>query len=105
MGTEYRTKKEFEPGNGYTKQDWDAVDSPELTDDELARMKPGKEILPSSFFEGVCESRRRPGRPKMDKSLVPVTLRLEPDVLDAFKASGTDWRVRMNEALRKAAGL
>jgi uncharacterized protein (DUF4415 family) len=105
MGTEYRTKKEFEPGNGYTKQDWDAVDSPELTDDELARMKPAKEILPSSFFEGVCESRRRPGRPKMDKSLVPVTLRLEPDVLDAFKASGTDWRARMNEALRKAAGL
>jgi uncharacterized protein (DUF4415 family) len=26
-------------------------------------------------------------------------------VLEAFKASGEDWRVRMNEALRKAAGL
>jgi hypothetical protein len=22
MGTEYRTKIEFEPGNGYTKEDW-----------------------------------------------------------------------------------
>jgi uncharacterized protein (DUF4415 family) len=92
VGTEYRTKKEFEPGNGYTKQDWDAVDSPELTDDELARMKPAKDVLRSSFFEGVAEARRRRGRPKVEKPLVPVTLRVEPDALDAFKASGADWR-------------
>ena len=105
MGTEYRTKKEFEPGNGYTKEDWDIVDSPGLTDDELARMKPAKDVLPSSFFQGLAEARRGRGRPKVEKPLVPVTLRVEPDVLEAFKASGEDWRVRMNEALRKAAGL
>ncbi|WP_455272917.1 BrnA antitoxin family protein [Rhizobium herbae] len=105
MGTEYQTKKVFEPGNGYTKQDWDAVDSPEITDAELARMKPAKDVLPSSFFEGLAEARRGRGRPKLEKALVPVTLRVEPDVLNAFKASGADWRVRMNEALRKAAGL
>jgi uncharacterized protein (DUF4415 family) len=105
MATEYRTKKEFEPGNGYTKKDWDTVDSPEITDDELARMKPAKDVLPSSFFKGLAAARRGPGRPKVERPLVPVTLRVEPDVLRAFKAAGEDWRVRMNEALRKAAGL
>lgn len=105
MGSEYKPKKKFEPGNSYTKEDWDAVDSPELTDDEIARMKPAKDILPLSFFESIAEARRGRGRPKVEKPLVPVTLRVEPDVLNAFKASGTDWRMRMNDALRKAAGL
>ncbi|CAN7632538.1 BrnA antitoxin family protein [Pararhizobium sp. LjRoot255] len=67
-------------------------------------MKPAKDVLPSSFFQGLAEARRGRGRPKVEKPLVPVTLRVEPDVLEAFKATGEDWRVRMNEALRKAAG-
>jgi hypothetical protein len=28
--------KELVPGGGYTKDDWDAVDSPPLTDEQLA---------------------------------------------------------------------
>jgi uncharacterized protein (DUF4415 family) len=105
MGTEYPTKKEFEPGNGYSKEDWDAVDSPELTDEEMANMRPAKDILPASFFKGLTEARKSRGRPKVEKPLVPVTLRLEPDVLEAFKATGKDWRGKMNAALRKAAGI
>ena len=35
-----KLKTEFEPGRGYTKEDWDAVDSPPLTDAELAQMRP-----------------------------------------------------------------
>ena len=35
-----RTK--FEPGRGYTKEDWDAVDSPELTDEVLASLRPAR---------------------------------------------------------------
>ncbi|PDV89929.1 hypothetical protein CO652_00450 [Rhizobium sp. H4] len=37
---------EFHPGRGYTKEDWDAVDSPELTDEELAKARPFREVFP-----------------------------------------------------------
>ena len=45
------------------------------------------------------------GRPRIEAPKVAVTLRLDPDVLDRFKASDKDWRSRMAEELPKAAGL
>jgi uncharacterized protein (DUF4415 family) len=33
-----------------------------------------------------------------------VTLRIDQDVLDHFRAGGPGWQDRINEALRKAAG-
>ncbi|MCQ0970676.1 BrnA antitoxin family protein [Paracoccus sp. TK19116] len=32
-------------------------------------------------------------------------MRLDPEVIDRFKADGPGWQSRMNDALRKAAGL
>ncbi|MGN6685716.1 MAG: BrnA antitoxin family protein, partial [Devosia sp.] len=34
-----------------------------------------------------------------------ISLRVDADVLDKFKADGPGWQSRMNDALRKAAGL
>jgi len=34
-----------------------------------------------------------------------VTLRLDPDVLDRFRADGPGWQGRINAALRKAVEL
>ena len=34
-----------------------------------------------------------------------LTLRLDPDVIEHFKATGEGWQTRINEALRKAAGI
>jgi uncharacterized protein (DUF4415 family) len=45
------------------------------------------------------------GRPKSDNPKVAQTLRLDPDVIAFFKGGGTGWQTRMNDALRKAAGL
>jgi len=45
------------------------------------------------------------GRPKAEVTKVSTTIRLDPDVIDAFKANGAGWQGRINEALRKAAGL
>jgi uncharacterized protein (DUF4415 family) len=47
----------------------------------------------------------RRGRPKSDNPKQPVSLRLDRDVLDWFKRKGTGWQSRINEELRKAAGL
>jgi uncharacterized protein (DUF4415 family) len=32
-------------------------------------------------------------------------LRLDPDIIAAFRAGGPGWQSRINDALRKAAGL
>lgn len=45
------------------------------------------------------------GRPKADVTKVSTTIRLDPDVIEAFKAQGAGWQSRINDALRKAAGL
>ncbi len=47
----------------------------------------------------------RRGRPKAKVTKISTTLRLDPDVLAAFRASGPGWQSRINAALRKAAGL
>jgi uncharacterized protein (DUF4415 family) len=45
------------------------------------------------------------GRPKADVTKVSTTIRLDPDVIAAFRAEGSGWQSRINDALRKAAGL
>ncbi len=47
----------------------------------------------------------RRGRPRSENSKQAVSLRLDIDVLEWFKQSGTGWQTRMNDALRKVAGL
>jgi uncharacterized protein (DUF4415 family) len=43
---------------------------------------------------------KRRGRPALGK--VVVTIRLDPDVIAKFKATGPGWHARINEALKKA---
>lgn len=97
--------KTFQPGQGYTKDDWDAVDFPELSEAELADMRPAKEVLPPAFFEAMEEHRKSRGRPSLSHPKKQITLRLDEDVIARFRQSGKGWQGRMNEALRKAAGL
>lgn len=45
---------------------------------------------------------RRRGRPAIEQPKVPVTMRVDADVLAAIKATGTGWQTRVNELLREA---
>jgi len=74
-------------------------DNPELTDDEIARLRPFAEVLPA-LAESIKRGR---GRPKLDETLEPVTLRLDRAVVEHFRAQGADWRKRMARVLAKAA--
>ncbi|AWC23007.1 hypothetical protein CO731_02475 [Aminobacter sp. MSH1] len=49
--------------------------------------------------------RRKIGRPPSLHKKQSILLRLDPDVVARFKADGEGWQTRMNDALRKAAGL
>jgi uncharacterized protein (DUF4415 family) len=91
--------KTFEPGHGFTKEDWDAVDSPELTDEELAEMRPAKEVLPKEFYESFVKHYRGPQKaPKK----VAISIRLSADVIEKYRATGRGWQGRIDEDLRKA---
>ena len=45
------------------------------------------------------------GRPKSAHPKQAISLRVDADVLERFKAEGPGWQSRMNEVLRKAVGL
>jgi uncharacterized protein (DUF4415 family) len=45
----------------------------------------------------------RRGRPPAEKRKVSTTIRLDADVVEAFKATGPGWQTRINDTLRKAA--
>jgi uncharacterized protein (DUF4415 family) len=52
--------------------------------------------------EVAGRGKRGPGRPAgSNKS--PVNLRLDQDVINAYKSKGAGWQTRMNEALRDYA--
>ncbi len=48
---------------------------------------------------------RAPGRPKKAAPKEAVNIRLDPDVVAHFRATGPGWQSRINQALREAAGL
>jgi uncharacterized protein (DUF4415 family) len=47
----------------------------------------------------------RPGRPKSDAPKESIAIRLDPDVLAHYRATGPGWQSRINADLRKAAKL
>ncbi|WP_297975944.1 BrnA antitoxin family protein [uncultured Amaricoccus sp.] len=42
------------------------------------------------------------GRPKAAVTKVSTTIRLDPDVLEKFRATGPGWQSRINDILKKA---
>ncbi len=73
-------------------------DDCELTDEELAQGKPFAEVFPD-LMESIRRSR---GRPPVEKPLQQISIRLDPDVIAKFKATGNGWQGRVNDALKKA---
>jgi len=79
-------------------------ENPEWTGEDFARAKPASEVLPRLFGPKVAEQMLKPrGRPKSPDSKVAISLRVAPDVLERWKASGAGWQTRMAESLKKHA--
>lgn len=76
-------------------------DAPEATDEQLANMRPFREVFPDLAKSMDREIAKR-GRPPIANPKKPVTIRLDQDVIEKFKATGPGWQSRMNEALRVA---
>jgi uncharacterized protein (DUF4415 family) len=85
----------------------DPDDAPELTDAFFKKgvWKIGERKVSRAEGQAAATAARRGGRPRSEAPKKPVSLRLDPDVLEHFKASGPGWQTRINDALRKAVGL
>lgn len=60
--------------------------------------------LDDAFFERADEflggQLVRRGRPRAEKPKQALTVRYDPEVVAAFKATGKGWQTRMNDALK-----
>ncbi len=74
-------------------------DNPEWTADDFARARTGDDV-PAHIRAAFPKARGRPAG--STKQL--VSLRIDRDTLERFRATGPGWQSRINEALRKAAG-
>jgi uncharacterized protein (DUF4415 family) len=74
-------------------------DAPEITDEQIKTRMTFAEAFPD-LAESIKRSR---GRPPLADAKEAITLRLDPETVQRFKAQGDDWRSRMAQVLAKAA--
>ncbi len=75
----------------------------ELTADDLRTFRPAAEVLPADLYANLLamnqESRLR-GRPKAQVTKERITIRLSPEVVQSFRATGDGWQTRVDAALK-----
>ncbi len=75
-------------------------ENPEWTEADFAAAK-GPEALPPALLALFPNTKPRGGRPAGSDKL-QISIRLDKDVVEKFKASGPGWQTRINAALRRA---
>ena len=86
----------FVLGQGFSQEDWDDVcDNPELTAEDFTNAKPFAGVFPDLYatFKHVAAQKAA--------TKVSTTLRLSPEVLDHFRATGKGWQSRIDAALKE----
>jgi uncharacterized protein (DUF4415 family) len=77
-------------------------ENPEWTREEVRDARPALEVISEVFGPHVAEALKRGrGRPPKSDRKVNQTLRLDADVLEAYKQGGSGWQTRINEVLRE----
>jgi len=94
-------------------------ENPEWTEEDFARARPAREVLPPALYAALTDKRKphtitlvsdaedrarqkRMGRPPSANPKQATTIRLPPQVLAAFKATGKGWQTRMGAVLQEA---
>jgi uncharacterized protein (DUF4415 family) len=69
----------------------------ELTAADLRRFKPADQVLPPELLKTMGIKPRGPQKAPTKQA---TTIRLSPDVMAAFKATGAGWQTRIDAALK-----
>lgn len=75
---------------------------PEWTPAEMANARPAGEVFPPAVF---VDGPKRRGRPPLERPKRLLSLRIDPDVIDAYRATGAGWQARMTLTLAEHAPL
>ena len=75
-------------------------DNPEWTAEDFVKARPASELPPH-----ILAAFPRTRGPQKASTKVPVSIRLSPEVIAHFKADGPGWQSRIDDALKKAAGV
>lgn len=74
-------------------------ENPILDDAFFTEARRAREVLSA---DAIAAFKAKGGRPKAEQVKKPVSIRLDPDLLVALKATGPGWQSRVNGLLRDA---
>ena len=71
-----------------------------------AAPEPAREIVTTLKTSAPSQTTKgKRGRPKLENPKKQITLRLDAEVVEHFRKTGRGWQTRINEALRREAGI
>ena len=77
-------------------------ENPEWTAEEIRRARPLLDVLPQQTAAAVRRYRGQRG-PQKRPTKELISLRVDRDVVAAYRATGTGWQKRVNDVLRSYA--
>jgi uncharacterized protein (DUF4415 family) len=75
------------------------AENPEWTEQDFREARPALELLPGDVVDAVRRYRGQRG-PQKAPTKELISIRVDRDVVAAYRATGAGWQVRANEALR-----
>ena len=76
-------------------------DTFEWTEEIAAKARSAAEILGPEVLAAMPKPRGRPRGSVKENAKVPITMRVDPEVLEAMRETGTGWQTRVNDVLRR----
>jgi uncharacterized protein (DUF4415 family) len=73
-------------------------ENPEWTEEDFVRSRPAHEVLPPEVLASFKKARG----PQKAPTKVLVSIRLNPEVVEHFRATGSGWQSRINDLLKDA---
>lgn len=77
------------------RRDTEDADNPPLSQAELDQMRPAEAVLPH-----LVRAYKRSRGPQKAPVKERVAIRLDADVVEHFRATGSGWQTRLNDALK-----
>ncbi|USX28535.1 BrnA antitoxin family protein [Oxalobacteraceae bacterium OTU3CINTB1] len=76
-------------------------DNPEWSAGDFRQSKSAKEFFDDGTYENLVTLKRRPGERGPQKAAVKerITIRLSPEIVSRFRATGPGWQTRIDDAL------
>lgn len=82
-------------------------ENPALTSEDFAAMRPARDALPLQIYDSLVTEQKSRGvgkrGPGRKPAKVALTIRVDPEVLMAWRASGEGWQRRARELLAREA--